>query len=66
MSRNDELLIGSTIYGKIMAARLSEHDRRVALHAMRNAETIVDGLMWLKRATEHLGSRLFFKPSLKH
>jgi len=66
MSRNDELLVGPTIYGKIMAARMSEHERRAALNAMRNAEAIVDGLLWLKRATEHLGARLFFKPSLKH
>ncbi|MGE5522847.1 MAG: hypothetical protein ACM3SS_03960 [Rhodospirillaceae bacterium] len=64
MSRNNELLIGPIIYNKIMAARLSEHERRVALNAMRNAEAIVRGLAWVNRAGEHVRS-LFFKPSLK-
>lgn len=65
MSRNNERLVGPIIYNKIMAARLSEHERRVALNAMRNAETIVKGLTWAKRAGEHVCS-LFFKPSVKH
>ena len=66
MSRDIELMVGSTIYGKIMAARMSEHERRTALHAMRTADAIVNGLIAVKRAVEHLGARLFYKPSLKH
>ncbi len=65
MSGNRPLLISSTIYGQIMAARMSEHERREALQAMRHAEAIVDGLLWAKRAIEHAAAWLFLKPSLK-
>lgn len=66
MSRDVELMVGSTIYGKIMAARMSEHERQTALHAMRTADTIVDAIIAIKRAIENLGERVFYKPSLKH
>jgi hypothetical protein len=66
MSKDLELKIGSTIYGKIMAARMSEHERRTALHAMHTADAIVEAIIAVKRGVEHLGARLFFKPSLKH
>ena len=66
MSKDLERQIGSTVYGKIMAARMSEHERRTALHAMRTADAIVDAIIAVKRAVEHFGARLVFKPSLKH
>jgi hypothetical protein len=66
MDRNLELKIGSTVYGKIMGARMSEHERRTALHAMGTASDILAGCAWLTRKIEHFGARLFFKPSLKH
>jgi hypothetical protein len=65
MNKDIELKIGSTIYGKIQAARLSERERQVALNAMRNADVAVDAVMWIVRKIEHLGGRLFLKPSLK-
>ncbi|MGE5522280.1 MAG: hypothetical protein ACM3SS_01090 [Rhodospirillaceae bacterium] len=66
MSKELELKIGSTIYGKIQAARMSERERQLALHAMRNADVAVDAIVWLVKKIEHLGERLFLKPSLKH
>lgn len=66
MSKDVKLMVGSTIYGKIQAARMSEHDRRLALHAMRNAERFVNAVIWAKRGIDRLGSWLLFKPSLKH
>lgn len=66
MSKELELKIGSTIYGKIQAARMSERERQLALHAMRNADITVDAIVWLVKKIEHLGERLFLKPSLKH
>jgi len=66
MSKDLELKLGSTIYGKIMAARMSEHERQTALHAMQTADVIVAGIMAVKHAVEHFGSRLFYKPSLRH
>jgi hypothetical protein len=66
MSKELELKIGSTIYGKIQAARLSERERQVALQAMHNADVVVDAIVWLVKKIEHLGDRLFLKPALKH
>jgi hypothetical protein len=66
MSKELELKIGSTIYGKIQAARLSERERQVALQAMRNADVAVDAIVWFVKKIEHLGDRLFLKPALKH
>jgi len=66
MSKNLELQIGSTIYDKIQAARMSERERQIALNAMRNADGIVDAIVWAVKKIEHLGERLFLKPSLKH
>lgn len=66
MSKDFELKIGSTIYGKIQAARMSERERQVALHAMRNADVAVDAIVWLVKKIERLGQVLFLKPTLKH
>ncbi len=66
MSKTIERKIGSTIYGKIQSARMSERERQVALHAMANADLVVDGIVWVVRKIEHLGARLFLKPGLKH
>lgn len=66
MSKDFELKMGSTVYGKIQAARMSERERQIALNAMRNADIAVDAIVWLVKKIEHLGERLFLKPSLKH
>lgn len=65
MDKIIERKIGSTIYGKILEARMSDRERQVALHAMANADVIVDGIVWMVRKIEHLGSRLFLKPGLR-
>jgi hypothetical protein len=66
MSDKASLKIGSTVYGKIQTARMSERERQIALNAMRNADLIVDGIVWVAKKIEHLADRLFLKPSLKH
>ena len=66
MTKDIEIRIGSTIYRKISAARMSEAERREALHAMNNAELIVDAGAWVVKKIEQLGERWFLGPSLKH
>lgn len=66
MNKDLKVKIGSTVYDRIATARMSEHERRTALHAMRTAEDIVDLCAWIGRKVEQIGSRLFFRPSLKH
>lgn len=65
--RNEiDVKIGSTIYERINAACLSETERRAALIAMRDAETIADAIVWVTRKIEQLSERLFLKLSPKH
>jgi hypothetical protein len=66
MNDNIEIKIGSTIYDKIDASRLSALERQVAINALRDADLIVDALVWVIRKIEQLGARLFLKPGLKH
>jgi hypothetical protein len=66
MSKLTENKIGSTIYDKIEAARMTEAERKVALQAMRDAELIVGAIVWATRKIERLVSLSFLKPSLKH
>lgn len=64
-----EMKIGSTIYEKIDASRMTESERRAALIAMRNAEMIVDAVVWVTKKIEQAAaylSRLFLRPSPKH
>ena len=44
---------------------MSEAERRAALVAIRNAEAVVDAVVWVKQRISALGD-FFLKPSLKH
>lgn len=66
MRNSIEVKIGSTILGRINATRMSEAERQVALNAMRDADLLVDGIVWVVRKIEQFGARLFLKPSMKH
>jgi hypothetical protein len=61
-----EIKLGSSVVGRINSARMSESERQVALHAMRDADLLVDAFVWIAKKIEQLGERLFLKPSLKH
>ena len=61
-----EVKLGSTIVGRINAARMSEVERQTALNAMRDAELLVDAFAWVAKKIERIGERLFLKPTLKH
>ena len=66
MRRATKINFDSTIYYRIKAVRMSEAERQVALHAMRDGEIIADCILWVAKKIERLASRLFLKPSLKH
>lgn len=61
-----EIKIGSTIYNRINASRMTETERQVAINAMHDAELIVDAIVWVTKKIEQFGARLFLKPSPKH
>jgi len=66
MSKSLEIKIGSTIYGRINATRMSDAERLVAINAMRDAELLVDAFVWVSKKVEQIVERLSLKPSLKH
>lgn len=66
MKRDTNTTSGSSIYEQIERARMTDVDRRVALNALRQADVIVDALMWIANKIGRVGARAFLKPSLKH
>jgi len=69
MKRNVEAKIGSLIMGRINAVNMSEIERQMAINAMRDAEVLVDIIVWVATKIERAGAYLFRlipKPSLKH
>jgi hypothetical protein len=54
MRQQAQVKSNSIILGKINATRMSEHERQVAIDAMRNADVFVDGLLWTLGKIEHL------------
>jgi hypothetical protein len=66
MNNELEVKLGSTILGRINAARMSQAERQVALDAMRGADALVDAFAWVAKKIEQMGQRLFLRPSLKH
>lgn len=65
--KNDlEIKFGSVIYDKINTVRMSEQERQVAINAMRDADAIVDAILWISNKVEQFASSLFLKPSIKH
>lgn len=61
-----EVKFGSVIYDKINTVRMSEQERQVAIHAMQDADVIVDAILWVVHKVEQLGAALFMRPTLKH
>lgn len=65
MRKANQTAFGSEVYALITQSRMSESERRTALVAMRNAEAIMNTIVWVKERISALGS-YFLKPSLKH
>jgi len=65
MRKSNQTAVGSDIYELIPAARMNEHERQIAVSALRDAEAIVDAIVWVKDKVAALGDYLL-KPSLKH
>ena len=57
--------VASEIYSQLMEVRMSEHDRQLAPYALRDAEAIVDALLWIKAKITALGAMLH-KPGFRH
>ena len=53
------------IYKRIGEIRLNEHERERVRHAIREAETIVDAILWVREKLSSIGT-LLLKPGFKH
>jgi hypothetical protein len=65
MRKPNQMAFGSEVYALVHQSRMSESERHAALSAMRNAEAIVDAIVWVKGRISALGN-YFLKPSLKN
>jgi len=67
MNRLNEKSANTDLYARIQRAPMSESERQVALNAVHNAESIVDGCLWVANGVRGLIARIFEKPAgLKH
>jgi hypothetical protein len=66
MNSNIESKFGSVIMDRINTVQMSASERQAAINAMRDADTIVDTILWITRKIEQVGAFLFMKPSIKH
>ena len=58
-------MAGSGIYRQLQETRMNELDRQLAISSLRNAEAIVDAILWVKNKVTSLGD-ILLHPSLKH
>ncbi len=65
MRKAKQNALDTIVYERISGLRMSEREREIAINAMRKAELIVDGILWVQKKLESLGA-LLLKPSLKH
>jgi hypothetical protein len=66
MSKEIESKIGSAMYNRINAVQMPQVERERALHALYEADLLVEAFIGAAKKIEQLAERLFLKPSLKH
>ena len=66
MSKAIEDKIGSTIYARLRAVKMSEVERQKTMAALYDAHLLLEAFAWVAKKIEQLRERLFLKPSLKH
>jgi len=67
MKRLNEKASNTDLYARIANTPMSGSEREVALNAIRNAEAIVDGYLWVVNGVKGLIARILEKPdTLKH
>ncbi len=67
MFRYHETPANTDLYARLKLTPMTAAERQVAINALRNAEAIVDGIVWITDAVKNLFARLAGKPAgLKH
>lgn len=65
MRKSNEISLDSGIYARLRSVKMSAADRQIAMDALRQAERIVDAILWVQQKLASIG-HVFLKPSLKH
>lgn len=65
MRETNERRLNTSIYARLREIPMSRADREDAIHALQQAERVVDAIAWLKNRVVALGG-VFLKPSFKH
>ena len=63
MDRYNERSANTDLYARIKLAPMTAIEREVALNALRNAEAIVDGIMWVVSGIRQLLAKVYAKPA---
>ena len=63
MDRFNERPANTDLYARIQLAPMTAIEREVALNALRNAEAIVDGIMWVVNGVKQLFAKVYAKPA---
>ncbi len=66
MSKVSERAANIDLYARIKRAPMTASEREVALNALRNADAISDGIMWVLNAIENAAKYLSNRAPLKH
>jgi hypothetical protein len=67
MKRFNEISANTDLYTRIKLAPMNQRDREVALHALRTADAIIDGVESVVNGIKHLIAKISEKPaSLRH
>lgn len=67
MKRFNEISANTDLYTRIKLAPMNQHDREMALNALRTSDAIIDGIQWVVNGVKHLIAKVCEKPvSLKH
>jgi len=67
MNQLNEKSANTDLYARINQASMTASEREVAINALRNAEALVDGYLWVVNGAKRLIARIFEKPAgLKH
>jgi len=67
MNQLNEKSANTDLYARINQASMTASEREVAINALRNAERLVNGTLWVVNGVKRLIARIFEKPAgLKH
>ena len=67
MNGLNEKSANTDLYARINEASMSASERADAINALRNAEGLVNGALWVVNGAKRLIARIFEKPAgLKH